>query len=66
MVHHRLGHMAEVYLTVVAIMLVGAALDAVLRRCQKSAFPWKVMSSDESRRDQGATEDGRAGTVRSR
>lgn len=49
MVYHRLGHMAEVYLTVVAIMLVGAALDAVLRRCQKSTFPWKVMSSDESR-----------------
>lgn len=48
MVYHRLGHMSEVYLTVVAIMIVGALMDRTCRRYQKTTFPWKVTNGNGS------------------
>jgi NitT/TauT family transport system permease protein len=40
MVYHRLGHMPEVYLTVAAIIAVGAAMDRTCQALQRSSFPW--------------------------
>lgn len=41
MVYHRRGFMPEVYLTVIAIMLIGALIDMVCRFGQKKLFPWQ-------------------------
>jgi NitT/TauT family transport system permease protein len=41
MVYHRLGHMPEVYLTVAAIIMVGALMDRTCQGLQRASFPWK-------------------------
>ena len=41
MVYHRLGHMPEVYLTVAAIIMVGAAMDRTCQVLQRYSFPWR-------------------------
>jgi len=41
MVYHRLGHMPEVYLTVISIMLVGAVIDRLCMIIGSMLFPYK-------------------------
>ena len=41
MVYHRLGHMPEVYLVVVSILLVGFVIDRYVRWFGHQLFPWR-------------------------
>lgn len=47
MVYHRLGHMPEVYLTVLSILLVGFLIDRYVKWFGHQLFPWRPRTEGE-------------------